>query len=48
MGFRFFRGKRYETVRNDRAMRVLDDGKQHMGSRGEGAFGITAAEHIPA
>lgn len=34
-------------VRNDREMRVLDGGKQHMGNRGEGAFGITATAHIP-
>lgn len=40
--------KKYGTVRNDRKMRVLDDGKQHMGNKGEGAFGIIAAAYIPA
>lgn len=40
--------KKYETVRNDRKMRALDDGKQHTGNKGEGAFGIIAAVYIPA
>lgn len=40
--------KKNMKVRNDREMRVLDGDKQHMGNRGEGAFGITAAAHIPA
>lgn len=47
-GISGLRRKKYETVRNDREMRVLDDGKQHMGNRGEGAFGIVAAAYIPA
>lgn len=46
MGFGFFRGKKNETEITE--MRVLDDGKQHMGNRGEGAFGIIAAAYIPA
>lgn len=36
MGFGFFRGKKYETEITE--MRVLDDGKQHMGNSGEGSF----------
>lgn len=40
--------EKHETARNDREVRVLDGGKQHMGSRGEGAFGILAAVLHPS
>lgn len=47
MGF-WFSEEKHETVRNDRDVRVLDNGKQRMGSRGERAFGILAAVLHPS
>lgn len=40
--------EKHETARNDREVRVLDDGKQHMGSRGEGDLASLLQYYIPA